>query len=107
MRVRSWCAGLLLLGVAGCASSSDDALDQACQDNRDRAFDAAERVRQEAEKGSPSSAAARESIRVYVSEVQRVPDCFADEIREQADEADAALKAGRVLDLGPRPPGQA
>lgn len=100
----------LILMLTGCAGASNEfsptALDKACLDNRDRAFGAAEVVRQEADKGTADSTVARPSIARYVAEVRRVPDCFADEVREQVDEADAALKAGRVLDLGPRPPAQ-
>lgn len=103
-------AAVLLLSP-GCEANSDEfsptALDRACLDNRDRAFAAAEVVRREAEKGTANSDAARTSVAEYIAEVRRVPDCFADEVREQVAEADAALKAGRVLDLGPRPPAQA
>ena len=94
------------MALTACSFGSGKALDRACEDNRSRAFVAAEVVRQQAEMGEPSSARARQQMAVYIAEVRRVPDCFAEKIRKQVADADAALKDGRVLDLGPRPPGK-
>ena len=65
-------------------------LNDACQDNQGRAYEAALRVRDT----TVSDAAATEAAREYVKEVRQAPVCFAENVRDDAEAVELVLKAG-------------